>query len=72
MATQITVRELRDTDTIVLNPAATPAHDIREEALTITRQKYGVTYLATWVVDGVSNGRRRGALRYTDKVWVDR
>jgi len=69
---QIPVRELLDTDTIVMNPAAQPVHVIREENLEITRQKYGITYLADWVSDGENQGRRRGCARYTDLVWVER
>jgi hypothetical protein len=71
-ATKITVRELTQSDTIVMNPAAKPVHVIREEALAITRQKYGITYTALRVVDGQPNGRHRGAMRYTDTVWVQR
>ena len=73
MATiQITARELRETDVIVLNPAATTAHDVREEKLAIARQRYGLTYTALRVVDGEPEGRQRGALRYADSVWVQR
>lgn len=71
-AIQITARELRDTDTIVLNPAATPAHVIRKENLEITRQRYGLYYRFDEYSDGEMVGRLLGTLHYTDKVWVER
>lgn len=69
---QITVRELLDTDIIVLNPNARPAHVIREENLEIVRQRYGVYFHYTQMVDGINTGRHLRTLRYTDRVWVER
>lgn len=70
--TQIGVRDLLSSDTIVMNPQANPVRVVRQENLVITHQRYGITYLFDDVVDGVSTGRARRALRYTDKVWVER
>lgn len=72
MATQITARELAETDIIVLNPNAAPVHEIRKVELAITRQKYGVLYTFMEVVDGVRVGRAKQTLRYADRVWVER
>lgn len=71
-AVQILVKELRETDTLVMNPAARPTHVIESTELAITRQKYGVSYTALETRDGAANGRYRSALRYTDLVWVRR
>lgn len=71
---QITARELRETDTIVMNPAARPAHVIHSEIVgAITRQKYGVTFQEHSYRDGQPDGGLcRRAFRYTDKLWVRR
>ena len=71
---QITARELRDTDTIVMNPAATPVHVIHSEIVgSITRQKYGVTFQEYSYSDGQPQGGLcRRAFRYTDLLWVRR
>lgn len=69
---QITVRELLDTDVIVLSPNAKPVHVIREEDLEITRQRYGAYFHYTQMVDGIKTGRFLRTLRYTDRVWVER
>jgi hypothetical protein len=72
MIKRISVRELTETDIIVMHPDAQPVHIIRHEALAITRQKYGITYLADRISDGVKVARERGCMRYTDQVWVER
>lgn len=69
---QITVRELLDTDVIVQNPAILAPHAVRYENLLITRQKYGVTYLADHYLDDALTSRLRGCFKYSDKVWVTR
>lgn len=69
---QITVRELQDTDVIVLHPDATPQRVIREENLEITRQRHGVYFHFDQTVDGIKTGRFLRTLRYTDRVWVER
>jgi hypothetical protein len=70
--TQITVRELLDTDVIVQNPASLAPHAVRYGNLLITRQKYGITYLADHYRDDVFTGRVRGCFKYSDKVWTAR